>query len=520
MQGLRCMLVERSDRMGLAPRAKTINVRSRELFRRWGIADSLAKASPFGVDYPSDVVFATRMAGHVLARFENAFYCSPQRDDRFAEHAQWIPQYKVEDVLRSRASEFPGVDIRMQTELAEFSETADGVRAVLHSHAGKAAETVHARFLVGADGARSTVRERLGIRMEGVSPLAQHYNAVFRAPGLGRAHALGEAVMYWIVNTESPAVIAPLDRDDVWTFSCVRQGDADVDPLPLIHAALGLPHRLALDILGEDVWTAHELIAQRYRQGRVFLAGDACHLHPPYGGYGMNMGIGDAMDLGWKLAAVLKGWGGEALLDSYEIERRQVHRRVVDESVANHASTSLQLAVAGMEAEGPEGDALRAQVGEQILARKRREFDSLGVVIGSGYATSAVLSPEATDLPPVQDSTAYRPCARPGCRMPHVWLAEGRSGGASLYDHLAKDGLTLVATCSRALPAAQRIQAAAQVLGIPLRTIAPQVPALQALCDADLVLVRPDQHVAWRGADADQGCAALSRAAGREPTNP
>ncbi len=514
------MVVERSDRAGLAPRAKTINVRSRELLRRWGIADRLARASPFGVDYPSDVVFATRMAGHVLARFENAFYCSPLRDDRFAEHAQWIPQYKVEEVLRSRALEFAGVDIRMQTELAGFSETGEGVRAVLHRHGGAAAETVHARFLVGADGARSTVREQLGIRMEGVSPLAHHYNAVFRAPGLGRAHALGKAVMYWIVNPESPAVIAPLDRDDVWTFSCVRQGDAAVEPLPLIHAALGLQHRLALEIMGEDVWTAHELIAQRYRQGRVFLAGDACHLHPPYGGHGMNMGIGDAMDLGWKLAAVLKGWGGPALLDSYETERRQVHRRVVDESVANHASTSLKLAVAGMEAEGPEGDAVRAQVGERILARKRREFDSLGVVIGSSYAGSAVLSTDAVDLPPAQDSLAYQPSARPGCRLPHVWLGPGRAGGASLYDHLAKDGLTLVATCSQALPAARHIHAAGQALGIPLKTIAPQLPSLQALYGADLVLVRPDQHVAWRGSDAARGCAALLRAVGREPLDP
>lgn len=509
------MVVERNDRVGHAPRAKTINVRSRELFRRWGIAERLAKASPFGVEYPSNIVFATRMAGHVLARFENAFYCSPVRDDRFAEHAQWIPQYKVEEVLRARALEFNGVQIRMQTELVEFTQTDAGVQALLRCHGSQETEPVQARYLVGADGARSTVREQLGIRMEGISPLAHHYNAVFRAPGLTRSHSLGEAVMYWIVNPESPAVIAPLDRDDVWTFSCVRQGSADVDALPLIHAALGLKHPLPLEIMSEDVWTAHELIAQRYRSGRVFLAGDACHLHPPYGGYGMNMGMGDAMDLGWKLAAVLKGWGTEQLLDSYEIERRQVHRRVVDESVANHASTSLRLAESGMEAEGAEGEALRVRVGARILERKRREFDSLGVVIGSRYASSPVLGTEPEDALQAQDSWDYRPSARPGCRLPHAWLAEGRAYGASLYDHLAKEGLSLLVTRPEALVVAQQIHAAGEAAGLPLQIVQPQSASLSTLCGAGVVLVRPDQHVAWRGDDAADGCAALLRATGR-----
>ena len=329
LQGRRCLMVERHERTGFAPRAKTTNVRSRELMRRWGIAHRLAAASPFGVDYPSNIVFATRLAGRELARFANAFYCAPVRDERFAEHAQWIPQYKVENVLRARAAELDGVTLRFATELVDWTETAQGIEARLSDLATGETIGVRAAFLVGADGARSTVREKLGIRMEGRSPLSQHHNIVFRSPGLARRHALGPAVMYWLVNADVPAVVAPLDVGDLWTFGCPKLTIGDAKPEAMIRAALALD--ADVEILSRDDWTAHQLVAERYRAGRAFLAGDACHLHPPFGGYGMNMGIGDAVDLGWKLAATLAGWGGPALLDSYELERRPIHRRVVDE---------------------------------------------------------------------------------------------------------------------------------------------------------------------------------------------
>ncbi|WP_077038252.1 FAD-dependent monooxygenase, partial [Pelomonas sp. KK5] len=394
-QGRRCVVVEKNERTGLAPRAKTTNVRSRELLRRWGIAERLAARSPFGVDYPSTVVFATRLGGRELARFENAFYCAPQRDDRFAEHAQWVPQYEVEAALLSRVQELPSVSLRLGTALENFAQDAAGITAQLSG-----GETLHADYLVGADGARSTVRELLAIRMEGTSPLGHFHNIVFRSPGLAEKHALGPAVMYWLVNAEVPSVVAPLDSGDRWTFGCPLLGKSpDADPTPLIRAALGLGAALEIEILGRDVWTAHQLIATRYRAGRVFLAGDACHLHPPYGGHGMNMGIADAVDLGWKLAATLAGWGGPKLLDSYEAERRQVHRRVVDEAVVNLGRSSGSLFQPGLEDAGAAGDAVRAVVATEILAGKRQEFDSLGVVIGAHYEESPVLVREAADTP-------------------------------------------------------------------------------------------------------------------------
>ncbi len=510
-QGHRCIVVERNDRVGHAPRAKTSNVRTRGLFRRWGIADKLAAQSPFGVDYPSNVVFATRLGGYELHRFGNAFNCNPQRDDRFPEHAQWIPQYKVEGVLKTRAGELPGVTMLFSTQLDDFRDDGDNVLATVSDVNTGEKKRIRARYLVGADGSRSTVRERLGIKMEGTSPLSHNHNIIFRSAGLARSHTLGPAVMYWLVNAEVPSVVAPLDADDKWTFGCPKLADASFDPADLIRKAIGFD--VDVEILSRDEWTAHQLIARSYGAGRIYLIGDACHLHPPFGGYGMNMGIADAVDLGWKLSALLSGWGGETLLASYEIERRQVHRRVIDESVANHAFTSKGLVAEGLEDEGSAGEAVRAAVAATIEETKRREFHSLGVVLGSRYSTSPLFVPGAT---PASAATSgndeYVPSAQPGCLAPHFWLGAGRSSGASLYDHFATKGFTLLVTTSKSVDLL--VQTAAE-LGIPLRVLVQPSKELNRLYGCDLALIRPDQYVAWSGNGIHEACSALAMAAGK-----
>ncbi|WP_342131035.1 FAD-dependent monooxygenase [Hydrogenophaga sp. OTU3427] len=513
-QGQACLLVECQSRAGLAPRAKTTNVRTRELLRRWGIAGHLADASPFGVDYPSNVVFATRMDGHELTRFENAFYCAPERDDRFSEHAQWIPQYKVEQVLREHALACGGVALREGLRLCALRQDQDRVEATLEDVASGQRSTVRARYLVGADGARSTVRDQLGIKMAGVSPLSMHRNHVFRAPRLASQHHFGPAVMYWLINPDMPSVLAPLDDGDLWTFGHARPADADNDAPPeaLITRALGFA--TDIEVLGSDDWTAHQLVADRYRDRRVFLAGDACHLHPPFGGHGMNMGIGDAVDLGWKLAAVLSGWGGPALLDSYEIERRQVHQRVIGESVLNHSYRSEALLRPDLEQAGPAGDQARADVATLIQTVKQPEFDSLGVVLGAHYETSPVLAREPQDSAPWVPGPRYEAHARPGCRAPHVWLDAGRAHGASLFDHFASGSLTLLSTRPYAHRHAQPVLDAAHATGLPLKHLPLDTAELRDRYGADLVLVRPDHHVAWRGNSATAAIAALAVARG------
>lgn len=514
-QGVRCVVLEAQAREGLAPRAKTTNVRSRELMRRWGIAGQLATEAPFGIDFPSNVVFATSLLGTELARFENAFSCSPTRDERFSEHAQWVPQYKVEKVLRAAALATGNVTLIHPARLIELTQDPVAVTATFESNRPGKTKTLRARFLVGADGARSTVRDKLQIAMHGQSPLGQHRAYIFRSPGLQQRHSLGEAIMFWMVQAKAPSTIAPLDKGDLWTFGLSRAIAENADPVELIRAAVGAD--VFVDVLSVDDWTAHQLIAERYRDRRVFLVGDACHLHPPFGGHGMNMGIGDAVDLGWKLAACIKGWGGPALLDSYHIERRQVHQRVVDEAVANHRLLSSSYFSPLLDQAGPEAEAVRATTREAILKGKAPEFRSLGVVIGYHYEASPVIVREPADQAPREPRPHYEPSARPGCRAPHLWLTDGKARGASLFDHFASDRLTLLITRPEAANRVTEWQQAAASIGVPLAVITPQAPALRDLYGTDFVLIRPDHHIGWRGDDLAAGCLAIAQVAGHSP---
>lgn len=494
-RGVPCLVVERNARVGYAPRAKTTNVRTREHMRRWGIADRLRAESPLGVDYPSNVLFVTRLAGHELARFENAMYCMPGKNPLYSEHAQWIPQYTVEEVMREHAVSLPGVEIRFNTELVSFEQTASGVHAQLRDVQTGGASSVQADYLVGADGARSTVREAIGAKMEGSYGLSRNYNVVFRAPGLAAAHRHGPAIMYWHVNTELPCLVGPMDRDDRWFFMPTgvpkdfRFQPADAPALIRKATGIDLPY----EVLSSDEWVASKLLADTYRSRRVFLAGDACHLHPPFGGYGMNMGVADGVDLGWKLGAVIAGWGGARLLDSYELERRPVHQFVLDEAAANHAVLGNDLVQDGIEHESANGARLRAEVGSRIASTKLREFNTLGVVKGYRYDASPVIVHEPGRAPE-NDFLNYVPSARPGAIAPHAWMHDG----TSLYDRFGA-GLTLLVTDDSAENGLDALHSEAQRLGIPLKKCRAPRTAVPELYCARYALIRPDQHVAWRG---------------------
>lgn len=492
---IRCLLVERNDRVGYSPRAKTTNVRTREHLRRWGIADRLREVSPIAPDYPSDVVFATRMNGPRLARFENALHGSRLRNNLYSESAQWVPQYVLEEVLREQAASLPGVTIAFNTTLVAFSQHEHGITAVLQAVDGGEQRQVESAYLIGADGARSAVREAIGARMVGQGAFSRNYSIIFRSPELASRHEHGKAIMYWMVNEEVPSLLGPMDSDGLWFFMATKlAGDIDpatVDPVELIRRGTGLAD-LAIEIVGTDPWVAHRLVADSYASGRVYLAGDACHLHPPFGGFGMNMGIGDAVDLGWKLAATLQGWGGAGLLASYESERRPVHERTIAEAVINYGAVGNQLVRPGLEDPGPVGEATRREVGEIIEATKIREFKTLGIVLGSRYADSPINVPDGSEAP-VEHFMLYAPSAHPGCLAPHLWLADG----SSLYDHFGQ-GFTLLITDGDGSEA-EPLRLAAAERGMPLTLLVPKDDRLRARYEARLALIRPDQHVAWRG---------------------
>lgn len=492
-----CFVVERNDRAGYAPRAKTTNVRTREHLRRWGIAERLAAASPFGLDYPSHVLFVTRLSGHRLAKFEHVLNCNPERNTHYSEHAQWIPQYRLEEVLRSHAQSLPGVEVRFSTEYESLSQGDGYVQARIRDLTTGAVENVVCEYLVGADGARSAVREVIGAKMSGSYGLSRNYNIVFRAPGLAEAHAHGPAIMYWHVNADTPGVIGPMDAGDKWYFMPTNVPKdlklTNREAADLIRKATGID--LPYEVLSTDEWVASRLIANRYRDQRVFLAGDACHLHPPMGGYGMNMGIADGVDLGWKIAATLQGWGGGALLDSYEAERRPVHNFVMDEAVANHSLIGTQAFQAGMEDATAEGERLREEASRHIRETKAREFVNLRVVLGYHYGESSIVVPDGSALTP-QGGEKYVASARPGCLAPHLWLEDG----SSLYDGFGQGFTLLVADASGEDLDLILKQARhdAGVAGVPLTVLNPQNAELANLYGAHYALIRPDQHVAWR----------------------
>jgi 2-polyprenyl-6-methoxyphenol hydroxylase-like FAD-dependent oxidoreductase len=498
LRGVTVVVVEERDRVGAQPRAKTTNVRTMTHMRRWGIAEMLRDAAPLPRDYPTDVVFATALFGRQLALIPNALAGSKRRDPRFPEPTQWVPQYVVEAVLRKRVEALPNVEILPVTTFLEASQDETGVRATLRDLASGEARIMHSDYLVGADGARSRVREAIGARMEGEHAFAHNFNLILRIPELEHSPPEPRAIMYWIVNSASPGVFSRLDKEGMWGFGItLPPGVRDMaDEAILARAAAAIGRPMKMEIAARDVWAAHRLIATHYRDRRMFLAGDACHLHPPYGGYGMNLGVADAVDLGWKLTARIQRWGGDALLDTYEAERRPVHKRTIEEAVANYAVLSAQLVRADLDADSVAGEAARAAVSREIMATKTREFYTLGVVLGSRYEHSPIIVDDGSS-PPVEHHEKFEPSAHPGCLAPHAWLADG----SSLYDRFGS-GYALLQLDDDAGEGAEIVAAAANA-GMPLEYVDLRAERLRDLYGAPLALIRPDQYVAWRGARAD-----------------
>ena len=377
---------------------------------------------------------------------------------------------------------------------------------------------VEAEYVVGADGGSSVVRKSLGIALEGGSAARSNLSVLFRSAQLADMVELDPAVQYWVMNPQAPGMIGPADLDGTWwvILQGVDLSGADVDLVASIRAMVGA--EIDVDIVAEDPWTARMLLAERYGDGTVFLVGDAAHLNPPWGGHGFNTCIGDAANLAWKLAAEIHGWGGPGLLASYGAERRPVAQRTIQDAAANGKALAYDFADERLGESGPAGDALRADARRELQV-KRSEFHSLGLVLGYNYAGSPIVSADG-GRPPEPDPIAYKPSAAPGCLLPHSWLPDGRS----LYDVLG-DGFTLLidedsagepATADAVEPVAR--MAAARGVPLEIRTApAASVASLGPAWEANFLLVRPDQHVAWRGNDGNSAAEALDRATGWAP---
>jgi 2-polyprenyl-6-methoxyphenol hydroxylase-like FAD-dependent oxidoreductase len=490
-RGIEVLVVEpRSGLDPLRPRAKTTSVRTMEHLRRWGIADRLRAAAPLPVGHAQDVVFVTGLFGHEITRFENAFGLWTTPQDFAAEPGQQAPQPLVEELLREATAELPTVTVLVGWRATTVIDGPDRARAVLQDPDGGTHE-VTADYLLGCDGSNGVTRTAIGVRYQGGSGTVPNLSITFRSRALEERQPCALGVHYWVIGARHGGLMGRLDLDGTWwaIVQGIADDVADVDAAALVRSLVG--DDVDVDVLATDPWSARMLLVDRYRGGRVFLVGDAAHLNPPWGGHGFNTCVGDAVNLGWKLAAVLQGWAPEALLASYEAERRPVARRTIAAAGDQESFLAPSFAAAELDADGPAGDAVRAEVARALQA-KDPEFHSLGLVLGYDYPSSPIVVPE--DLTPVeQPVNDFRPSAHPGARLPHAWLPDG----ASVYDLLG-DGFTMI-RLNGAAPV-DGLHEAATALGVPLRVLElSHLPRIRHLYGADLVLVRPDQHIAWRG---------------------
>jgi 2-polyprenyl-6-methoxyphenol hydroxylase-like FAD-dependent oxidoreductase len=494
---------ERPQRDG-HPRAKLVNLRTMAILRRLGLAGIARDAAPLPADFPADVHYLTALTQPPLRTVRGAFHTAPGRDPRFPEPALRLPQPQFEAALERRLS-IAGRPWR-GWRLESAQEHRDHVTAGLQHTDGRRAE-IRARYLIGADGARSSVREVIGARLTGASGVAHSLGAVFAAPELAAAIPAGPAVHYWVLNADLPATpgFGPLDGAGTWFFQAMGV-DAGT-PATRENAARIISISIGADVpfavLDVAPWQVHDLQADTYGMGRAYIVGDAAHLHPPTGGFGMNMGIADAHDIAWKIAAVLARWGGTELIASYETERRPIHRRTMDEAMRNFRAVDLRrapgfdgagAAVAALDAPGP------------------RYFDSLGLQLGYSYAGSPLISVSSCDAPDGAGEAApaaagWVPSAAPGRLLPHVWMRDG----SALQDSLGP--WFTVLSYGRSDP--EPVASAAATLGVPVRVVSYVDSTIRELVGRDLVLVRPDQHVAWRGDRASRPDEVMKAAVGR-----
>lgn len=482
-RGIACVVIEPRAVVSRArPRCKTVNVRTMEHLRRWGIADRLRQRVPLSATWSKDIVFCTSLTGYELSRFSGVLGLEAE-GDRFPELGQQAPQYMLEELLREAVEELAPGSLLTGARLVGLEQDDREARVMITEESGEVVR-ITADYVLGCDGPRSAVREAIGSAYTGEWALKPNFGMVFQAPELLERCAHGRAVQYWVVNSSTPAVMGPIDLQGTWwiiAFDVEREAGERAGA-ELIAGAVGAPLQPA--ILSTDPWTARMQIVDRLHGGRAFLAGDAAHLNPPFGGHGLNTGVGDAVDLGWKLAAVLDGWGGPRLLDSYEAERRPVQTAVIEAAVANMRVLSTELLADELEDPGEAGERARRLAAAHIQATKHAEFHALDLVLDLGYDHSPIVVGSG-------ETSRASGRARPGARLPHVWLGPGRS----LFDELGP-AMTLLVLADGREADVTTIAGAASDAHVPLQVA--RLPE-RRLRDygADLVLVRPDQHVAW-----------------------
>jgi 2-polyprenyl-6-methoxyphenol hydroxylase-like FAD-dependent oxidoreductase len=501
-RGVTALLVEQNENKLGPAKMLEVSVRTMEFCRQLGIADKVRDWG-FPSDWPLDSAFVTDLAGYEIGRVRTPALGAAQSSTHSPERGRPCPQTWFDPILQDHARSFPNITVRHRVALEGFVQDADGVTATLQNRDTGETEAVRTGYLVGCDGFGSMVRELLGIPIRGEPHLDWSMTVYLRIPDLVRYHDKEQAFRYVFVGPEGTwSFLSIVDGKDLWRLQLVgidKERLQATDIPALVRRCFGrdgIPYTIETTSL----WVRKRTVADRFMDGRVFLAGDSAHAHPPNGGLGMNTGIQDAFDLGWKLAAVLQGWGRPALLESYDHERRPASARAAEVSLTNYRRLVSAAQRADILSPTPAGDEARRIIGAGLVEENEKSWHPVGVHLGYIYHPSPIVVADGTPLPP-DDTFGYTPTAFPGARAPHVWLGDGRS----ILDLF---GESFVLLKFSEAPSELLEQAAAQC-GIPLAVHRIDSPEAAALYDRALVLVRPDGHVAWRGDTMPNDAAAI-----------
>ena len=499
------VLVAEIRQRGEPPQVKCnhVSARSMEIFRRLGVARALRDAG-LPADYPNDVAYRTTFTGEELSRIP-----IPCRRDRYTatggpdtwwptpEPPHRINQIYLEPILFAHAEATPGVRILNRTRIDDFTQDIDGVRATGVDLDTGETVPIRCEYLVGCDGGRSGVRKKIGAKLSGTDVVGRVQSTFFRAPDLlGRAKSPPAWATFSLNPRRSGNVYAIDGRETFLLHNYLKADETDFESVDrdwAIRTILGVGADFRYEIISKEDWIGRRLVADRFRDRRVFLCGDASHLWIPMAGYGMNAGIADAMNLSWQLAARLNGWAAEGILAAYEAERLPITEQV-SKFAMNHAialQKEREGVPNGIEAPGPEGEAARAAAGKALYDLNVKQYCCGGLNFGSFYDRSPLIAYDG-EAQPAYTMDQFTPSTVPGCRTPHLWLDDG----ASLYDAMGPEYTLLrfdaqVATAPLEDAAARR--------GVPLRVLDVHSREAAGLYRHALVLSRPDQHVAWRG---------------------
>lgn len=513
-RGVKVVIAE-TRRYAEPPNVKCNHVAARtmERFRRLGVAQKLRNAG-LPPDYPNDVVFRTSACGIELTRIP-----IPSRGERYTSQEgpdTWWPtpepphrinQLFLEPILLEHTAALPGVHLLNRTQITAFTQDAGGVQATALDLDSGQERHIRARYLVGCDGGSSTVRKAMGAKLEGTPVIQRVQSTYIRAPGLRERLPGKPAWSYYAVNPRRCGTMFAIDGHSTWLVHNHLNADEpefdSVDRDAAIRHILGVDADFAYEVISKEDWVGRRLVATRFRDGHVFIAGDAAHLWVPYAGYGMNAGIADALNLSWLLGARLQGWADEGILDAYEAERQPITEQV-SHFAMDHAQKMIRArraVPANIEAQDPEGARARAEVGEEAYALNVQQFCCAGLNFGYYYQGSPIIT-TATEAPPAYSMGDFTPSTVPGCRAPHFWLADGRS----LYDAFGP-GYTLL--CLDGAPPITALAEAASQRGMPLRVLALNGESVPASYSHRLLICREDQHVAWRGDAVPEDALAL-----------